>query len=68
MVSERIAYAALLLVIAVGVVLIGYGMWLSGGQHLNTPSIAGGIVVLAGLAVMLYASVSAFRTQETTSH
>lgn len=68
MVSERTAYATLLFVIVVGIALMGYGMWLSAGQHLNTPAIVGGIVVLAGLALMLSVSVSAFETGETTTH
>lgn len=68
MVRETTAYVALLLVMIVGMAGILYGMYLSAGQSVNPPSIAGGIILLAGLAMMLYASVSAFNAQEQPSH
>lgn len=68
MVSERTAYAALLFVMSVGMALILYGMWLSAGQRLNVPAIVGGLVLIAGLAMKLYVSVSAFEMQETPAY
>jgi NO-binding membrane sensor protein with MHYT domain len=69
MVSETTSSLSLLVAILVGIGLMCYGMWLSSGQHINLPTIAGGFIVLAGIAAMLYVSVSVFRAQEhTTSH
>lgn len=68
MVSDTTAYVSLLLVMMVGMAGILYGMFLSAGQSVNAPSIAGGIILIAGLAMMLYVSVSAFEAQEQPSY
>lgn len=52
MVSERAAFGSVVAGITVGLAFLVYGMWLSAGQAWNTPAIAGGVVVLAALAVM----------------
>ncbi|MFB6311319.1 MAG: hypothetical protein ABEH64_09095 [Salinirussus sp.] len=67
MVSETTSAVTLLGVIVVGVGLLCYGMFLSAGQSVNIPSIAGGVIVLAGLAAMLYVSVRVFEQQETSA-
>lgn len=68
MVSETTAYVALLFVMMGGMAGILYGMYLSAGQNVNVPSIAGGIVLIAGLGMMLYVSVSSFGAQELAGH
>lgn len=68
MVRETTAYVALLFVMIAGMAGILYGMYLSAGQSVNPPSIAGAVVLIAGLAMMLYVSVSAFEMQEQPSY
>lgn len=68
MVDERTTFVSLLFVIVVGMALILYGMWSSAGQDLNTPVIVGGIVLLAGLSMMVYLTVSVFEMQEQASY
>jgi hypothetical protein len=68
MVRETTAYVALFFVMIAGMAGILYGMYMSAGQNLNPPSIAGGIVLLASLAMMLYVSVSTFKLQDRPTH
>lgn len=68
MVRETTAYVALFFVMIAGMAGILYGMYASAGQNLNPPSIAGGIVLLASLAMMLYVSVSTFKLQDRPTH
>lgn len=68
MVSERTAYGSLLLVMIVGMGFILFGMYASAGQSLNTATMVGGIILLAGLSMMLYVTVSAFEMQEEPTY
>lgn len=50
--SGTITFGSTLLFVAVGLLVLLYGVTLNSGQAVNTPMIAGGILALCGMGIL----------------
>lgn len=50
--SDTGLFGGVVVAIAVGLIALVYGMRMSAGQSWNTPSIVGGLIIVAAIAVM----------------
>lgn len=51
--SDASVYGGTVMAMALGLIALVYGMEVSGGQSMNAPSIAGGVIILLALGVMV---------------
>ena len=54
MASERTFLGAMLLLVAVGMTIMLYGVFLTSGQSVNAIMVAGGVVTVLPIAAMVY--------------
>ena len=52
MVNEPLTFGASIILVIVGLAISLYGVSLNSGQALNTPMIAGSVIILAGIGTL----------------
>ena len=51
--SDNVVFGSLIVAVAIGLASLVYGMQVSAGQAMNTPAIAGGVVILAAIGLLV---------------